>query len=69
MNTYSSKRLKVASRHSPIFPLSKRGGSISKKLWWRKQGWTTGWRVLNREECSLLGEVSVIRPLNGRCLN
>jgi hypothetical protein len=34
MNIYSSKRLKVASRHSPpVFPLSKRGGSMSKKHW------------------------------------
>src|ERR1700730_72038 len=31
MNISSRKRLKVASRHSPVFLLDKRGASISKK--------------------------------------
>ncbi len=33
----------------PVFLLGKRGGSISKKLWWRKQFWTTRWKGLNKE--------------------
>jgi|GEM_PF-2407426 len=33
MNIYSSKRLRVASRHSPRLPFEQRGGSMSKKLW------------------------------------
>jgi hypothetical protein len=42
--------------------LSKRGGSISKKLWERKQGGTMRERGLNREGGSLLEEMSGIPP-------
>jgi hypothetical protein len=48
---------------SPIFSLSKRGGSISKKLWERKQGGTMRERGLNREGGSLLEEMSGIPPI------
>ena len=69
MNIYSSKRLKVASRHSPRFPLGqKRRKHIQEAL--------VKETVLNDEVegseqrgCSLLEEMSVIPPLNGRCLN
>ena len=79
MNISSSKRLKVATRHSPRFLLDYLDPFLTAATKYRKnillpfficpgsvgEG-TTGWRVLNKEgglTGSLLEEMSVIPPI------
>ena len=67
MKISSSKRLRVASRHSPRLPLGQKRREHVQEALVKETGWNDEVAGSEQRGCSLLEEMSVIPPISLLC--